>query len=122
MVLLRCKNCGKIITRLEWEGFKYSDTYRCCKNMLLGSYLSGHTDPRETSAEMRRALYHLLWVWYQYDHASRKYEKTIYLEHRNMTAGERACGMLEEYGLVEDQGYGLHLTEKGMKLFESDID
>ena len=35
---LRCVKCGKIITRLEWEAFAFSDTYRCCGEMNLRPY------------------------------------------------------------------------------------
>jgi phage FluMu protein Com len=32
---LRCAHCGRLITRLEWDAFKFSDTYKCCKQMHL---------------------------------------------------------------------------------------
>ena len=32
---LRCSACGKLISRLEWNAFKFSDTYRCCQSMNL---------------------------------------------------------------------------------------
>lgn len=28
---LRCTNCGHLITRLEWGGFKFSGMVQCCK-------------------------------------------------------------------------------------------
>ncbi len=36
--ILRCEHCGKLITRLAWEGFKFTGTYRCCSQMHLTNY------------------------------------------------------------------------------------
>ena len=64
---------------------------------------------------LERTTHHLLWVWYTYN-GYKDANGVMCLEHRNMSAGEDACDLLEEWGLVVDKGYHAEVTQKGIDL------
>jgi hypothetical protein len=66
--------------------------------------------------ELKEAIGHLLWVWYQYGEHHVKENGQICLEHMNMAAGEDAGDFLNNLGLGEDEGYCFVLNETGMGL------
>lgn len=68
----------------------------------------------------KRILKALLWVWLYYEKNSTDDDDGVYLEHRNMSAGEEATRLLEEFGLAVDQGYGAILTPAGRALMHDE--
>ncbi len=70
---------------------------------------------KEPTPEERRILHHLITVWGQYNSWGSSYEDGVF-GHACMQAGERACELLEEYGLAFDDGWNAVLTEKGKQL------
>lgn len=66
-------------------------------------------------SEFEKAIYNLLWVWYQYGNNT---EQTS-LMHACMGAGENASYFLERHGYGKEVGWTFELNEKAMKLMDA---
>ena len=66
--------------------------------------------------DLREAVHHLLWVWFQYGRGLARTDGKIRLSHKCMGAGEEAADFLEALGLGEDDGYYFVLNEEGEKI------
>ena len=80
----------------------------------------------QMSLNERKAIHHLLWIWYEYSNDTHKEPKgfeaatALHLPHRNMQAGEQATDFLISLGLAIDQGYQCELTPAGLEIFNDE--
>lgn len=65
--------------------------------------------------EFEKAIYNLLWVWYQYGNNK---EQTS-LTHACMGAGENASDFLERHGFGKDAGWSFEPNEKALELMDN---
>lgn len=74
-----------------------------------------HETAIDYKIEFEKAIYNLLWVWYQYGNNK---EQTG-LMHLCMGAGENASDFLERHGFGEDVGWSFEPNEKALVLMDN---
>lgn len=70
--------------------------------------------------DLEKAVYNLLWVWYQYNHIHKSTED--YFSHACMGAGENAAQFLERMGYGHDDGWGFVLNQKAKDLMAQELE
>ena len=73
----------------------------------------------EMDITLKKAIHHLLHIWFQYQHANSKVAN-ISVSHQCMTAGEDAADFLEKLGLGHDDGYNFVLNDKAREIMNDE--